>query len=1010
MPEIINFVADNSDISGGTLDLDISNEGTPSLANEVTITDASTTAFTEFDISKGGKGDGEIDRFIFDLSTFDDDFTITIKSEGIEDILIFDDVLTATDNGDGTWDLTYTGDDGFTHNITVEPGDAQVQFNISDGIVDGAATGEVMGPGYTDSQGDEIDGADGDDDSIRGNGGNDTIDGGAGADTIDGGDGDDIIEGGDTGSANDSLVGGAGNDSITDEGNAASNDTLEGGTGNDTLDGGLGADSMDGGSGDDSIIGGNGNDTIYGGDGVAAVPLDRAAFQWDLIPDPDDGGVIDNGDNLSTGTQTVGGVDVSYDFGDVGGEYTNSLQYTAGIDTGSGTMDTTSAASFENDGLASISFSEAVENIEFRINDFEDELETMQITVYDASNNPIAFNVSLGADVNGTNTDGVAGLDEFEGEDDESATDNDPSGSILIEIPGPASRIEFDFNSSGGTLTLTDIWFDDPSTGIAAEAGGNDTIDGGDGHDLIDGGDGNDYIDGGGGQDTLLGGTGNDTILGASSNDSIDGGTGTDSIVAGAGNDSISDGNDTDNDTIFGGSGNDTITATGGDDLLYGGSDRDVISGGDGADTIYGGDGDDTITGESGDDRIMLEDDFRSDDITGGETGETNGDTLDASGMATGSIDVTYTGDEAGTAETGGFTATFSEIENLILSDQNDTLDASADSLGVNVDAGGGADTLLGSTGADTIDGGTGNDTIDGADGADSITGGAGDDSITVDQGDTVTGGDGDDYFTIADLDTSGTGNAAISITGGEGSETGGDTLQLTPDVTLGDITFSNTNDLAGGLSGSFSMADGTLVTFAEIENIICFTPGTRILTQHGERKIEDLRLGDMVLTRDNGLRPIRWIGKRTVPATGKFAPVLIASSVMDGSRCGLLVSPQHRILFTGYQAELLFGETEVLVTAKHLVDGKDVTVQKQDEVTYIHIMFDHHEIIYAEGIATESFHAGEVALGAVEEAAREELFGIFPELRTAAGQHRETARTCLKQKEAKLLGSYRSG
>jgi hypothetical protein len=74
------------------------------------------------------------------------------------------------------------------------------------------------------------------------------------------------------------------------------------------------------------------------------------------------------------------------------------------------------------------------------------------------------------------------------------------------------------------------------------------------------------------------------------------------------------------------------------------------------------------------------------------------------------------------------------------------------------------------------------------------------------------------------------------------------------------------------------------------------------------------------------------------------------------------------------------------------------------DEVTYIHVMFDRHEVIYAEGIATESFHAGDVGLGAVDEAAREELFAIFPELRSAPYRHGKTARTCLKAHEARLI------
>ncbi|SEM97106.1 Hemolysin-type calcium-binding repeat-containing protein [Roseovarius tolerans] len=330
--------------------------------------------------------------------------------------------------------------------------------------------------------------------------------------------------------------------------------------------------------------------------------------------------------------------------------------------------------------------------------------------------------------------------------------------------------------------------------------------------------------------------------------------------------------------------------------------------------------------------------------------------------------------------------------------DGNDLLDGGAGDDILN--GGNGNDTLSGDAGEDTIFGEADDDLISGGTGNDQLFGQDGNDTINVSQGDSAEGGDGDDVFILTDLGETDTGT--ITIIGGEGDETAGDTLVLTPDIGRDDITFTNTDDAAGGLSGTFTL-NGAVVNFSEIENIICFTPGARILTQWGERPIEMLRLGDMVVTRDHGLQPVRWIGERTVHATGAFAPISIASSVMGGHEA-LLVSPQHRLLFTGYRAELLFGESEVLVAAKHLVNGRDVTVSQQEAVTYIHIMFDRHEVIYAGGIATESFYAGDSALSAVDAAAREELFTIFPELRSAPGRHREIARPCLKRHEAALL------
>ena len=109
-------------------------------------------------------------------------------------------------------------------------------------------------------------------------------------------------------------------------------------------------------------------------------------------------------------------------------------------------------------------------------------------------------------------------------------------------------------------------------------------------------------------------------------------------------------------------------------------------------------------------------------------------------------------------------------------------------------------------------------------------------------------------------------------------------------------------------------------------------------------------------------------------------------------------------MLFQGYRAELLFGESEVLVAAKHLIDGMDVTQDEGEKVTYIHMLFDQHEVIYAEGAATESFHPGDIGFSAVGDAAREELFAIFPELRADQNHYGNTARRCLKAHEAKLI------
>lgn len=334
--------------------------------------------------------------------------------------------------------------------------------------------------------------------------------------------------------------------------------------------------------------------------------------------------------------------------------------------------------------------------------------------------------------------------------------------------------------------------------------------------------------------------------------------------------------------------------------------------------------------------------------------------------------------------------------------DRVDALDHSDGSNDDSIVAGAGDDTILGGDGDDTIAGEAGSDTLIGGTGADELDGGTGDDTITFGEGDTAFGGDGDDTFVLADYGESE--NGTISITGGEGDETDGDTLQLGDLADMSTLTITDPDDATGGLTGHVTLDDGTVLNFTEIENIICFTHGTQIATPQGSRPVQTLRVGDLVVTRDHGLQPIRWIESRTVPATDRFAPIRLRAGVVTGLQKDLLVSPQHRMLFQGYHAELLFGESEVLVSATHLVDGIDVTRQPGGTVTYIHMLFDEHEIIFAEGAPSESYHPGEFGLDAVSLAAREELFQLFPELRLNTNAYGRTARRCLKGHEAKLL------
>jgi hypothetical protein len=193
-------------------------------------------------------------------------------------------------------------------------------------------------------------------------------------------------------------------------------------------------------------------------------------------------------------------------------------------------------------------------------------------------------------------------------------------------------------------------------------------------------------------------------------------------------------------------------------------------------------------------------------------------------------------------------------------------------------------------------------------------------------------------------------------------------------------------------------------IGFVTVDTVPCFVAGTLIDTPEGPRPVESLRVGDLVLTQDDGAQPLRWVGARRVAATGSFAPIRIRAGRFGATR-DLLVSPQHRVLVRDPLAALMFGEAEVLVAAKDLVDGRSVTVEEGGEVTYLHLLFDRHQVIFSEGMATESFLPGPQVMGGLEAAVQAEICALFPEIDPQTGQgYGPAARQLLRAYEARLL------
>lgn len=304
-----------------------------------------------------------------------------------------------------------------------------------------------------------------------------------------------------------------------------------------------------------------------------------------------------------------------------------------------------------------------------------------------------------------------------------------------------------------------------------------------------------------------------------------------------------------------------------------------------------------------------------------------------------------------------------------------------------NIYGGVNADTLLGAGGDDSIFGGEGGDSIDGGTGADYIDGGSGDD--------TLAGGEGADWF--AGSGFGGGGTAQIS----DFKAAGGDVIDLNSYFeTLEDVRAATTEmddgsiliDLSGGSGDGFLRVLNTTRADLTTDNlnvdVVCFTAGTLIRTSKGETGIEALQPGDRVLTYDGAFRELRAVHSQTLEqgelrAHGNVWPVRISAGALGENvpRRDICVSPQHRILIDSRIAGRMTGSV-ALVAAKALLGLPGVTQPRPEgAVTYIHLVFDTHEIIEADGCWSESFFPGPLAMRLLPRALIAEYAAIFSNL-----------------------------
>lgn len=237
---------------------------------------------------------------------------------------------------------------------------------------------------------------------------------------------------------------------------------------------------------------------------------------------------------------------------------------------------------------------------------------------------------------------------------------------------------------------------------------------------------------------------------------------------------------------------------------------------------------------------------------------------------------------------------------------------------------------------------------------------------------------------------------SVITLSTGQVIEVNGDgTITVQADNDLENINFSYTAENLDGVSDS---------AFVTVSQVPCFVEGTMLRTPEGEMPVEYLSVGNLVETKDNGPQPIRWVGTRQVAAEGDFAPIHIRRGTF-GEHGDLWVSPLHRVLLQDARSELLFGDSEVLVAAKELVNGTTVRRVEGGLVTYVHLLFDEHQIVYSEGLESESFLPGPQIVHSLEQGIMAEICKLFPELDPRTGEgYGPAARRTLRHFEATLL------
>ncbi len=681
------------------------------------------------------------------------------------------------------------------------------------------------------TNGDDLIGFDGDDDSgtpvsgddvISGLAGNDGIDGGYGDDWIDGGHDDDLLLGG---PGSNRLIGGLGNDIILNYANVMGWAPWSDPTYGDQFD-----------TRSDAVSHGNGwfayNET--GATNVNNAPqhlLGLQVWAWgpaDGNPETEDiwvdldPNVFKNGDDeIDAGD----GSDTAY-----GGEGDDRIAGGTGNDLLIGGSDNDFVNGEDGDDLI------LGDDLTYGTSLFS-YLSTRISTTANVSGN----DVLIGGQGN-DRISGQGGIDVIDGGEGDDVLSGDRIDFVLgMAIDQPVVSGNDNINGGAGNDWISGDGGDDTlsgGTGTDKIFGDSTTLDASEhGKDVIKGDAGNDELYGGGGDDEIDGGADDDIIFGEDGNDRLQGGAGLDELIGGLGNDSLS-----------GGDGNDKLWGEAGTDRLDGGTGADELQGGDGTDTLIGGEGDDKLWGDAGNDSASGGNGL--DQIAGG----------DGNDMLDGGAGNDILNGNAGQDTLWGGVGN----DNLSGNEDNDTVEGGDGNDYVGGDAGN--DVLAGNAGNDNLFGGDGDDQVNGGDGSDYADGGAGADTLVGDAGnDTLLGNDGDDRLeggTGNDVMVGGSGNDTYVFARGFGidrisnlADGGADVISFASDIETTDLSYAaqgqdlviyvdGTEDvlIVGGFFGpaataTLGFSDGSSITQEQLrlalglEPAISGTPDSDVLT-----------------------------------------------------------------------------------------------------------------------------------------------------------------------------------